>query len=318
MSDIEPNTILNTCDNPPKQKRGRKPKVKIMEDTNIDKTPKKRCRKPKGGKIIQTMHTTYAPENLETPNVILHLKCSIAEMLNKHKTGRQYSNIGSNDIQSTNTNNNGKNWSFSSSLNNISDNVASTISTTPNIETYSDDTLHNKLKILQTNLQTNNLMNTTTSACFWCTCAFNTPAVYIPRFKQNSSYHVYGNFCGPECAVAYLMNEHIDSTIKFERYSLLNHIYGDIYSYCGNIKPAPSPYYMLDKYCGNLTIQQYRELLRKDKLLLVINHPLTRVLPELHCDNNTNYNSTKIKSSTNELNPVSNQFNDFFKERAVN
>ncbi|MDB4352182.1 hypothetical protein OAA60_02005 [Porticoccaceae bacterium] len=321
---------------PPKQKRGRKPKIKSIEESTIEKNPKKRGRKPKGGKIIQTFENTSIHEIPEIRNVILHLKCSVDEMLNKYKTGQQYSNIGSNDIQATNIS---TNWSFSSSLNNnISDNMnnvnsinnnsnnnntlntSSTVShTTAYFETRSEEALHNRLKILQVNLQTNNLMNTSTSACFWCTCPFNNPPIYIPKFKQETSYHVYGNFCGPECAAAYLMNEHIDSTIKFERYSLLNHIYGDIYSYCGNIKPAPSPYYMLDKYCGNLTIYQYRELLRKDKLLLVINHPLTRVLPELHCDNDTNYNSTKIKSSTNEINSAhvssnsTNGFNGIFK-----
>jgi hypothetical protein len=42
---------------------------------------------------------------------------------------------------------------------------------------------------------------------------------------------------------------------------------------------------MLDKFYGNLTIQEYRMLLRKDRLFLVVDKPLTRVLPELHEDN---------------------------------
>jgi hypothetical protein len=41
---------------------------------------------------------------------------------------------------------------------------------------------------------------------------------------------------------------------------------------------------MLDKYYGNLTIQEYRKLLKSDHLLLVIDKPLTRILPELHED----------------------------------
>jgi hypothetical protein len=81
------------------------------------------------------------------------------------------------------------------------------------------------------------------------------------------------------------MDENIDSSVKFERYHLLNHIYSKIYDYSKNIKPAPNPYYTLDKYYGNLTIQEYRTLLRKDRLFLVVDKPLTRVLPELHEDN---------------------------------
>ena len=44
------------------------------------------------------------------------------------------------------------------------------------------------------------------------------------------------------------MNETMDSSEKFERYQLLNFIYGKIYNYKINIKPAPNPYYLLDKY----------------------------------------------------------------------
>jgi hypothetical protein len=81
------------------------------------------------------------------------------------------------------------------------------------------------------------------------------------------------------------MNENIDSSTKFERYHLLNHIYAKIYNYTKNIKPAPSPYYMLQKYYGNLTIQEYRSLLHNERLFLIVDKPLTKILPELHEDN---------------------------------
>jgi hypothetical protein len=101
------------------------------------------------------------------------------------------------------------------------------------------------------------------------------------------------------------MEENIDSSAKFERYQLLNHIYSKIYEYKKNIKPAPNPYYMLDKYYGNLTIQEYRSLLKNDRLFLIVDKPLTRTLPELHEDNDdfiinnkiipSNVNSVKSK-----------------------
>ncbi len=52
-----------------------------------------------------------------------------------------------------------------------------------------------------------------------------------------------------------------------------------------NIKPAPNPYYLLDKFYGTLSIQEYRKLLKNERLLLVVDKPLTRILPELHEDN---------------------------------
>ena len=88
----------------------------------------------------------------------------------------------------------------------------------------------------------------------------------------------------PECAVAYLMKETIDDTTKFERYNLINQIYGKIYNYKKNIKPAPNPYYLLDKYYGNLSIEEYRKLLKSNHLLMIVEKPLTRIFPELHED----------------------------------
>jgi len=90
------------------------------------------------------------------------------------------------------------------------------------------------------------------------------------------------------------MKENIDTASKFERYHLLNHIYCKIYNYEKNIKPAPNPFYTLNKYYGNLTIQEYRKLLKNERLLLVVDKPLTRQLPELHQDNDDfiiNHNS---------------------------
>jgi hypothetical protein len=122
------------------------------------------------------------------------------------------------------------------------------------------------------------------SACFWCTYEYDNPTCYIPKYEMNGELFGYGSFCRPECGVAYLMQENLDDSTKFERYHLLNQIYGKIYNYRKNIKPAPSPYYLLDKFYGNLTIQEYRKLLKSEHMLLVIDKPMTRILPELHED----------------------------------
>jgi hypothetical protein len=90
------------------------------------------------------------------------------------------------------------------------------------------------------------------------------------------------------------MEENIDSSSKFERYYLINHIYAKIYNYNKNIKPAPNPYYLLDKYYGNLSIQEYRSLFKNERLFLVVDKPLTRILPELHEDNDDFIINNKI------------------------
>ena len=67
---------------------------------------------------------------------------------------------------------------------------------------------------------------------------------------------------------------------------MLNNIYGKIYNYEKSIKPAPNPFYTLDKYHGNLSINEYRKLLFDDRLLLVVDKPLTKIVPELYEENN--------------------------------
>ena len=264
-------------------------------------TIKKRGRKPKGGKIIQ--QPINLNNNIENkPNIILHLKCFLSDL------NQTNFNLSSQSIESFN---------FNSSKNELNYEVLnSELSTNDKIyedtnETSSNDKEHNykstqncnkeiwkKIKNLEHCLHINNI-NDKKSACFWCTCDFDNPPIYIPKYYIKNSYYVYGCYCSPECAVAYLMEENIDSSVKFERLYLINHIYSKIYNYDKSIKPAPNPYYMLDKFYGNLTIQEYRSLLKNDRLFLVVDKPLTKVFPELHEDNDDFIINNKIIPSNN-------------------
>jgi len=146
-----------------------------------------------------------------------------------------------------------------------------------------------------------NIRGAQRSACFWCTCEFDSPAIYIPKSVLKEMYNVYGCFCSPECAAAFLMNESIDTSTKFERYHLLNSLYGKIYKYEKSIKIAPNPYYLLNKFYGTLTIQEYRKLFQSDQMIYVVNKPLTHILPELYEDNNDFLLNNKI-IPTNSVN----------------
>ena len=131
--------------------------------------------------------------------------------------------------------------------------------------------------------------------------------------------NVYGCFCHPECAVAFLMNENIDTSIKFERYHLLNSMYGPIYNYDKSIKPAPNPYYLLNKFYGNLSIIEYRKLFKSEQLIYMVNKPLTHILPELYEDNNdflvgnkiiqnNNIRKNQLKKKSNKTNIINEVF----------
>ena len=113
-----------------------------------------------------------------------------------------------------------------------------------------------------------------------------TPVIYIPKQIRNNKYEVYGCYCSPECAVGDLKRERLDHSVFCERYALLNKIYRGIFNYESNIKPAPNPYYTLDKYRGNLSIDEYRALLNCQNIMFVVDKPMTNIFPELFEDNN--------------------------------
>lgn len=137
--------------------------------------------------------------------------------------------------------------------------------------------------------------STRRSCCFWDTCEFDTPPIYVPKcIAANGGYSVYGCFCSPECALAYLMNENVDTSVKFERCQLLNSMYGRVFNYEKSIKPAPNPQYILNKFYGNLSIQEYRKLFKGEQIIYVVNKPLTHILPEMYEDNNEFLLNNKI------------------------
>ena len=283
-------------------------------DKNEPKVAKRRGRKPKGGKIVEVKNILV--NNIPIPNIILHLNCKLND-IDYTPDGIKYEpNINNIDNYDFDNNNNLK-YNF---INNdsVSDDIIDDIidnNTKQNTMNDTNDTLKynkkddyndsniykksisKKLKELSFNLKHNNINNK--SSCFWCTYPFDNEPIYIPKYQLNEKYFCYGCFCSPECACSHLMQESIDSSSKFERYYLLNNIYGKIYDYDKNIKPAPNPYYLLNKFYGNLDIQEYRKLLENERLLLVVDKPLSQILPEVYEENEDFLISAKIVSKSN-------------------
>jgi hypothetical protein len=267
---------------------------KIAPKSDSETVGKKRGRKPKGGKIINQQNIQET-EKVVKPNVILHLKCSVKDLTT---TGQHNSNFSNSNIDPYNFDSNKTEYKlddFEIEQQNINTHI---ITEKQEKETVDTREIWKKMKTLEHNLHNNNISDKK-SACFWCTFDFDNPSIYIPKNQIKDTYRVYGCFCSPECATAYLMNENLDTSIKFERYALLNHIYSKIYEYKKNIKPAPNPFYMLDKYYGNLSIQEYRSLLKSYRLYLMIDKPITRILPEYYEDNDDFIINHKVIPSNN-------------------
>jgi hypothetical protein len=317
----------------------------ILENNDSIDPLKKRGRKPKGGKLFTKIQDNSNVVS-QTPNIILHLKCSIQD-LNEHKkvinqivtdplsynpivppnimtynmdSSVSFSEYIQNDALTLSEGNEQKidndrepnhklAYTDFDKLKQIPQQFCSSCSSQFDVDKPEEDDpsinmkdINYKLKKLKISLY-KNANPDKKSACFWCTYEYDNHPCYIPKYEMNGEMFGYGSFCRPECAVAYLMKESIDDSTKFERYHLLNQIYSKVYNFKKNIKPAPSPYFLLEKYYGNLSIQEYRKLLKTEHMLLIIDKPMTRILPELHEDNEDfimNIYGGKASQTTNQ------------------
>ena len=270
------------------KKRGRKKQTQppTTNDTVPIKVPKKRGRKPKGGKIV-VEETINKVTQFIKPNIILHLKCKLDDITKSDAPLHEYDPDNIENIIHYNIQQQNKGVGLQFDIIENEEHI-SNVSLNTNEEIVKPEyvkDISSKLKQLGKLLH-NNISVNENSACFWCTCTFTNQAIFIPKNKQDDVYKCYGHFCSPSCAAGYLFQENIDTSVKYERYQLLNLIYNKVYNYEKNIVPAPSPHYLLDKFCGNLTVDEYRNLMEQDKVIFVMDKPLSRNYPELFEENN--------------------------------
>lgn len=114
-------------------------------------------------------------------------------------------------------------------------------------------------------------------ACFWCSHNFEGSPAFLPVKEENGIFHVYGNFCTPQCGLAYLLQEHLDSHVRWERMSLLHRMYKAE----GRIYPAP-PRESLKKFGGVYSYEEFLGLvLEKKSRIDVHTPPLVSILSTL-------------------------------------
>jgi hypothetical protein len=104
--------------------------------------------------------------------------------------------------------------------------------------------------------------------CLWCTHCFEESPCFLPVKEESSVYHVYGNYCTPQCALAYLLYEHMDSHVRWERMALLHRMYRSV----GRLYPAP-PRESLTTFGGVYSIEAFREIISTNKVRIDVQVP---------------------------------------------
>lgn len=114
------------------------------------------------------------------------------------------------------------------------------------------------------------LPDSTNIACFWCVHSFDHQPCIIPEREVNGVYNVYGNFCSPECGIAYLIKEGIDPHVRWERMALLHRIYDREGN--GQMFPAPARE-CLSVFGGPMSIDTFRATVRVKKVRVDLHMP---------------------------------------------
>jgi hypothetical protein len=111
--------------------------------------------------------------------------------------------------------------------------------------------------------KTKTLPMKTDIACFWCAHQFEGQPCIIPEREVAGVFNVYGNFCCPQCSLAYVLNETIDPHVRWERIALLHRIYDREGK--GRMFPAPARE-SLKIFGGPLSIDSYRATIAQGKV----------------------------------------------------
>ena len=308
---------MDTQDAP--KKRGRR--KKIVPETDVKTT--KKGKKYADLKDIETNNFV-----MKNQNIIMHLKCSIAE-IDKYISEQRWKtdnltydpkvphdfvpyDIKQMDLHLITDEPNTNKTNFTGFVCEKCDKQLSKSFVKEKDEFSTEDS--QKLKELKLTFYRNEIPNKKVD-CFWCTCPYDYDPFYILQYGSTGDYLAHGSFCSPECGVAFLLkNMNWDDSAKMESYQLMN----SFYTNNGNIKPACSPFYFLEKYYGNMTIQEYRKLSKTSHVMLTLDKPVTRMLPEVHEDNEklhlngANRGNYKVKKQSEKSNLINR--NDILRE----
>jgi hypothetical protein len=107
-------------------------------------------------------------------------------------------------------------------------------------------------------------------ACFWCCDSFKGRPCVVPLKIVDNVWHVYGNFCTPQCCMAHLLAENVDTHTRWERIALLNCLYKDFVN--GRIYPAPNRE-CLQRFGGPISIQEFRGICESQRIRVDVHLP---------------------------------------------
>jgi len=279
------NNDSNTILNPPKKKRGRKPKNISNKDPLPVKEKKKRGRKPKNQVFLVNSSNGLKPDintstNIEDDDcIIAHLPIKLADINCTNTESVQSEN---NDIFIKNHKSNNINISeYENKEKKYQNKINELQSIINNLNNKNALKSRNvKISKVKFNYIENNKecwTEKTDICCWWCCHKFDDVPLSLPEKLYNDTFHVFGCFCSFNCAAAYNVN--LNDYKIWERLSLLKLLFNKIYNKDTEILPAP-PRKTLNIFGGHLNIEEFRsDLINFNKEYLYLIPPMISITP---------------------------------------
>lgn len=122
----------------------------------------------------------------------------------------------------------------------------------------------------------------TDKPCRWCTCTFDTQPWFLPDVCYEEKYYIYPKiFCSPECGATY-NRDFVGGYKTDDRHSLLQDIYQNVYNTEEALGYAPSDIGILEKYGGNVKIDEFRGVSKhKNRNIRVVMPPLIPIVGKI-------------------------------------
>jgi hypothetical protein len=135
--------------------------------------------------------------------------------------------------------------------------------------------------------------------CFNCCHPFDHTPAALPFKYQNGIFHVYGNFCYPECAAAFNFTDILSVENSNENYNLLNMMYKIAYNDPFYRVKIPGHRTCLKIFGGHQDIIDYRSSFNNEFITHnIVMPPVMSILP-IQEENNIIYYKKNVQASIN-------------------
>ena len=306
ISDNKPEiqSVIIIDDHTPK-KRGRKPKI-ITENISQQNDPKqseiKSNKKNNGSDNIIIVNklsenTEEIPESKK--NVIVHLPINVDNITNiieeTNITTISDSNFENNAWFGSIDNNDDINRKYETLIESRKNDFDISKTKTASIRKPADYTMS---QFMECNKK-KTWPQKTNIYCFNCCHPFDHTPAALPFKYQNGIFHVYGNFCYPECAAAFNFTDILSVENANENYNLLNMMYKIAYNDAFYRVKIPGHRTCLKIFGGHQDIDEYRASFNNEYITHnIVMPPVMSILP-IQEENNIIYYKKNVQASIN-------------------